>query len=303
MFSTIINGLSHFRGNVKKETFYTFSDIVFGTIGEDILPLLDKVLGDKDLVPIVNKNALFTLLLKQSKVQAKNNFTGLEQIASNFNQIYKARFQVKELINKHVSNTVVSDVMMSKDAATIKILTDLFSMSSYFLDFLYFIMLDPKTTDIPRVITNRIRAGLVNFTNLYRDYAFKFDKIVNGIKSMVNTTIEFKNTEVENMMKTIELTKVGTAPKLPFNGFINNPIYHLRMWLIDRDYRKASVIKDKKQLIELKLMELKLQANDEFNPELSKQIKYYENKIVEMERDIQELENGEAVDALPEQTA
>jgi len=67
--------------------------------------------------------------------------------------------------------------------------------------------------------------------------------------------------------------------------FIGNPIYHIRLFLIDIDLLKLERLKEKKRLLELRLLELQ-GKND---PKIKKQIEYYEDKLNKLELKIEKL--------------
>ena len=70
-------------------------------------------------------------------------------------------------------------------------------------------------------------------------------------------------------------------------NFIGNPIYHLRLFLIDINSLRLERLKDEKSLLELRILEIKDQnAND---PKLKSQISYYENKLNRLDMKIKRL--------------
>ena len=74
------------------------------------------------------------------------------------------------------------------------------------------------------------------------------------------------------------------------SNFIGNPIFSFRKWLVDKDIDKAKALEDTKNLIELRLLELRNQAAGESDNEgLRKQIEYYEDKLAEVDSKISKL--------------
>jgi hypothetical protein len=69
-------------------------------------------------------------------------------------------------------------------------------------------------------------------------------------------------------------------------NFIGNPIYHLRLFLIDLDSLRLERLKDEKSLLELRILELKSSDTD---GKLKKQISYYENKLNKLDMKIRKL--------------
>jgi len=73
-------------------------------------------------------------------------------------------------------------------------------------------------------------------------------------------------------------------------NFKYNPIYHIRKFLVDVELNKLESLKDKKRLLELKLLELKNKLKDNPNDEkLKKQIEYYEKKLAKTEEKIEAI--------------
>ena len=84
----------------------------------------------------------------------------------------------------------------------------------------------------------------------------------------------------------------GVANKTIFTGFIGNPIYTFRKWWIDRQIDKRDGLVDAKNMVELRLMELRnLESGNEDNEQLKKQIVYYEEKLASMDAKIARLES------------
>ena len=72
-------------------------------------------------------------------------------------------------------------------------------------------------------------------------------------------------------------------------GFIGNPIYHIRKFLVDLEVNKYEKLKDEKRLVELKPQKLKLEQANKNDPNLDKQIKYYEDKLEKIELRIETI--------------
>jgi len=73
-------------------------------------------------------------------------------------------------------------------------------------------------------------------------------------------------------------------------GFIGNPIMHLRLLFVDLTALRLEAMKDKRKLLELRLLELRSFNNDgSTNPKLSKQIAFYEDKLNKLDMKIDKL--------------
>lgn len=67
------------------------------------------------------------------------------------------------------------------------------------------------------------------------------------------------------------------------SGFIGNPIYHIRLFLTDLEVNQYKKLEDEKRLLELKVAELKAKQQGNEDPDLQKQIEYYEQEIKKTE--------------------
>lgn len=72
-------------------------------------------------------------------------------------------------------------------------------------------------------------------------------------------------------------------------SFIGNPIYHLRMMMVDFEVMKFEGLKEKRRLLELKIIELKNRGVD--NPKIKKQVNYYEDKLNKLNLKIDHIVN------------
>jgi len=69
-------------------------------------------------------------------------------------------------------------------------------------------------------------------------------------------------------------------------NFIGNPIYHIRLFLVDLSLMRLENLKEKKRLLELKLLELKSRQAGHNDEKLKKQIEFYEEKLNKLDMKI-----------------
>jgi len=74
--------------------------------------------------------------------------------------------------------------------------------------------------------------------------------------------------------------KISKAHPEIVSTFIGNPIYHLRLLLVDLEMLKLETLKERKRILDLKLLELKQkETTGKHDPKIQKQIEYYEGKL------------------------
>ena len=293
MLDSLIEAIGKFSGSIKKDTIEMFVDNIFKSINDTILPTfaeLSASLKEKDALKVIRDNKQLALFSKLADLHT-DNFKTIEHIHKTYKNLKASEADVRKVISFHFPKLIVSDTVKARDAAIVKLVQDLNALNMYTMDFLYYIMLDINETMYPKIKLRRLQEGLGSYVNLYKVYSKPLEKLLVDIVKMSDEEIPSNLDKAILDMKELQLAKHGSMPKFPLNGFIGNPIYHIRLWLVDRDFKKLEALEQKKQLIELRLMELKLEARGEKDPNLTKQIRYYEEKLTGLEYDIEKLKN------------
>lgn len=131
------------------------------------------------------------------------------------------------------------------------------------------------------------------------------------VKDIVSASYDFStilafyydNKDIASVLKDVPVTRVIANPKdagaasvankdnanIDFKGFIGNPFYHVRMWVVDKDLDRYEVLKDKKTYLNMKIIDLKSRAGGEASPAMQKQISYYEDKLENTEYRMRKL--------------
>ena len=130
--------------------------------------------------------------------------------------------------------------------------------------------------NIPTVASLRFEST----SDIPTEVVMGFFKEVIGIKDF------YTQTYVKRMLGYFNFKKEHKKHTNIAKNFIGNPIYHLRLFLIDLNTLRLDRLKTEKSLLELRILELKEGAN---NPRLSSQIGYYENKLNKLDMKIKRL--------------
>lgn len=285
MVDALLHAFNLVEKPVKKEqllkTFNTISELA----QDDLLPSLAEIkqvektkrVNNSDLVNLVKE------ILKIRGVKTKSIFTDLENI---FSELNKNKSKIENLISKHTSSVLTNKVLSIKDAAIIKLVDDISSLTMYSIDFIACVLADIKNTSFPKIKFKKVKEGIPAFVELIKGYNKDLEKNLDKIAKLDDSVI---NKDSNKSFVDLKLKNDGVFGIMP-SGFINNPFYHIRMWLIDRDIAKLEALKDKKRLIELRIMELKIEEKSGEDGDLSKQIEYYEDKLANIEYKIEKLE-------------
>lgn len=282
---TYVKSLFH---TIKKEDVVKTLDFVFNNISQDVLPTLTDVIENADIKLIENSKILKNLSTF-ADMRAKNNkefLVKLKAIFEDFSSNYKL---FATTVDNELNDIVTNSATTPKDSAILKIINDIGAMNIFILDLLYIIIMDKENSVLPSIKVKTVEANIPDFAQSLKFYSKDFEKIIKDIPKLSDTIMNI-NDGKESMLSGV-LQHIGLLTLLPqTNGFINNPIYHIRMWMVDREVAKYESLKDRKKMIELRLLELKLEDKGESDAALQKQIQYYEEKINKLEYEIAKLE-------------
>jgi len=292
MLQSLLNFFHSMNHTTKKEDVLTNIKRTFDNLNNEVLPTLSNVIENVGNSDVIKKNNNIKLLAISAGIKSKDNKDTLVKLKAILTNIAKNDDLVEKLVNDKLPDVVTDKTVTVRDLAILKLASDLSNLTLFTLDFLYMILTDPKDSDFPKIKFQLIKDGMSDYGILIKTYSDKFTKKIETIGKIADLpleTDEHKSSFFEKL-----LGKEGKVTNLPnVNNFVGNPIYHIRLWLVDREVKKYENLKDKKKLLELKVLELKAkEANEGENPKLKKQIEYYEDKISSVEYEIAKIENN-----------
>lgn len=282
----LVRGMHH---TIKKEDVLKTTEFVFNNLNNEVIPTLDNLMQVKDLEQIVDTN-IFSMISRSADIKSKDARDAVKKLKNGFVGINKSYKQVVGLIEDELSDVVTNKTVTAKDAAILRMVNDIGAMNNFVMDLSYLVIMNKEETNLPKFKMKTVKNNINGFGNAFQAYGDKFSSTLKDMSKISSTLISIS--EGKESFLGLNLKKTGKTVDLPMaNGFINNPIYHIRMWLVDREVEKYESLKDKKRLVELRLMELKLEESNESDPKLRKQIEYYEDKLSKIEYSIEKIEN------------
>lgn len=288
MIRVISNFMSSMSTITKKEHIISTVENVFKSIEDETIPTLEDMLS-KDL-NVINESQLVNNMRALLDKRTKDNMELFEEVLDFFKEVQKDEKKIIKLVEKHIGDYITNKSATAKDIAIMKFVTDVASFNYYVMDLCYYVLITDETS-IPKIRLNQIRENNSSFISVMNSYRGNVNKLVKDLERVAEVTIADKEDKPESMVDSLLESQGKLVSLANVKGFINNPIYHIRMWLVDREIQKYEALKDKKKLIELKLLELKLEEQNESNPKLKSQIEYYEDKISGIEYDISQIED------------
>ena len=270
------------KKNILKSVSY-----LYGSLEMETLPAL-KIYLDSN-VSAINKSKFLSSAFKMCNLSGNNNKC-VKSVYDFFIEISNSEKTVTKLC--HELNDVLLDKVTSiKDAAIIRVIQDFSFLNLYVLDMLYMALIENGETTFPKKKIDKTKEIVHQFAILFNYYNKKIDKILEDIVNLPTININTVESESGSMLDNI-ISKFKFINVIPAtDGFIHNPIFHFRMWLVDREINKYEALKDRKKEIELRLLELRYQDEGGNDPKLREQIEYFEDKLANTEYKINKIEN------------
>jgi len=286
MFQAIHNFISDSDTRaVTSENVDTLATMTFTTVSKDVIPAIDAALHSDEFFKSPNIRVIENMGGSLG-LRTNDPVDVIKKIYSFFKDVAAEEHAFKELVEKDVSERFFPSMSKAREMAIIKTLSDVSDLSLFTIDLLYYVTVTDDT-QFPKKRIETLHNSIPYYISLLKVYMKDFSKHVKELAKVANEDV--KVDAPASLMDKV-FSKHGSMVTLPItNGFINNPIYHVRLYFVDEEVDKYEAMKEKKKLLELKLLDIKMRASGKHDEKLRKQIAYYEEKISELEYDIKEI--------------
>lgn len=292
MFNNFINSIVSFFSNgyhtIKRDDVIRLLEDSLNNYETNVLPSIDSLIDSKELKEIKSSLVLHELALA-CDMQQKDASNVLNKLKLSFENIVKNKRVIFTLIERGMSPVSTDRSIKAKDAAIVRLVSDLETMGLYMMDLLNIVVIGNSDTSLPPIRIKEIKNNIPTFGELYKSYGDikTFNNLLKEIDDMSTVSLDISNSDVEAISYALGSEK---APALPLaKGFVGNPFYHIGMYMVDRDFKKADELELKAKLISLRLLELKQRQERAPTDELSKQIDVYEEELANLEYKIAKL--------------
>jgi len=276
MFHALANYLTTTQDKaVSKESILSNVEATLSSIHKEVLPAMKEVLDTPEFFRSDNVQVLHRVGSGLS-INTSNPANVIKELKTFFKSIEHSGRALTSLIESDFGTRVFHATATAQEAAIMKTVSDITSATLYAIDLLYLVTLSDDN-DLAKKKLQDLEEGISYFIGIVNVYGDHFDKHVVTLSKVAKVHLDMK--APASMMDKL-FASHGELAALPMmNGFIHNPIYHVRMWMVDEDMGKLEALKQKKKLLEIKLLELKMASNGKHDERLSKQVAYYEDCI------------------------
>ena len=290
MFSTILEAVTPKFTSLNKKAVLKSKTFLFNSLENEVLPALDVFISSN--IKALSKNKFLSNSFSLMGIKSSNSLDGVKELRDMFQDIMSYEQKMDKLI-LNMNNVLLDKNTSLKDGTIVRVIEDLTFMSLYVLDFLYYSILDESDTNFTKMKIEVIKNELPEFIKLVKYYNKNIKNILDEILELPDVPVSISQTDSSSMLDTFlkKIKKISFIPTA--NGFVGNPIYHFRMWLVDREIRKYEALKDRKEALELRLMELRYQESGSTDENIKERIAYFEEKISKIEYEIAKIEKDD----------
>ena len=265
---------------IKSKTEATFTAVVY-EIENGILPILDNYQDPKNKAILDNLKNSNTFKIIKEGLKVNDPSKLLVELEVYFKDILTNQSKIVSSINTILSDSVNEKTITFKQYEMMNYIDDMYSNTYFTTELLYILIRDEKNSMLSQKQVIKLLKQLPNFKLKVLNKVTVKDALASIANSSSESIYDRNSADAPDSVK---------MSGIKISNFIGNPIFSFRKWLVDKDIDKAKALEDTKNLIELRLLELRNQAAGESDNEgLRKQIEYYEDKLAEVDSKISKL--------------
>ena len=265
---------------IKSKTEATFTAVVY-EIENGILPILDNYQDPKNKAILDNLKNSNTFKIIKEGLKVNDPSKLLVELEAYFKDILTNQSKIVSSINTILSDSVNEKTITFKQYEMMNYVDDMYSNTYFTTELLYILIRDEKNSMLSQKQVIKLLKQLPSFKLKVLNKVTVKEALATISNSSAESIYDRNSADAPDSIK---------MSGIKVSNFIGNPIFSFRKWLVDKDIDKAKALEDTKNLIELRLLELRNQAAGESDNEgLRKQIEYYEDKLAEVDSKISKL--------------
>lgn len=194
---------------------------------------------------------------------------------------------------------ILTEAITAKKAILIRALDQISFISRYTLDLLTYIYVqetaaaDPEKDselEISKITAQRVIQNVAVYANLLTIYGNKNFTLEKRLSNIPEVLLSEKTADA--VTSTFDADKLDPL-NTPFAmNFFYNPIYHVRLVIAEWQASRYKANKDKKKVLELRLLYLKMLSDDKKDASVEKEIAYTQERIDSLEYSMKKMERS-----------
>lgn len=203
---------------------------------------------------------------------------------------------IQKAVDLHVQQDTLRDGVTSRVAHLIRSVSAISFISRFTLDIMDFLLeaeTDSKAngtnSEIPPARTKYILGSIERYVRLLADFGVPPKDMEKLLEDLPDVFVSAQNQRaITAMFRANELDPFKKMSGL--TNFVGNPIYHGRLFLADWEAKRYNGAKDKKTVMELRLIHLRNLLDNSPNPRVEREIEGLQKRIDQYDRYIREVE-------------
>lgn len=270
---------------VKRNDLENEIDDIYSNIRVNIKPTIDLIIALSK-----KKNIKLSEISFLDKTSLAADFKDVSKLVIKINSVLDGILANRDDLEDYVSkipNSISTTGITTNQALSINVIDNLRFFIEMTGDILLYIAEQYNGTDDS--------AFTVKITRLKKNLLYDYYNILTGysnfktvIVDLDNMVINNNNDMIESVLSEKDVNVVGRTEHL-VKGFIGNPIYHIRIWFVNRDIANIKVLEKKREYVELLLAELELKQSNQYDATIEASIDNAKALINEYEDKIEKL--------------
>ena len=202
---------------------------------------------------------------------------------------------VQKLVSEVLEADLLNEGLSAKKAHVAKAAASISFASNFSIEFLNHVMVLESLAvgsddEVSPAETKYIDGRYAKFFDALNHYGMDSSKFQELFAEIPDVVITSKNAaSIMQVFKPLQLDPFGSVA---MSGFTGNPIYHARLVFAAWQAKRYNANKDKKKLLELRLLHLKSLQDKSPNPRLEQEINYIQNRVSRLDRELRDVEDS-----------
>ena len=246
----------------------------------------------------VENDELAVAFYRQFDLQGSNKRSNVVAEINNRLPYIKANAQyIADIAEDLMERDIIAEGLTAKKACIVRSSESLAFISRFATDLLNLIYVNEagavganieENERLPPIMVKRIVTNISKFAALLSDFGIpnsKFSKIIQTIPEVV-----INNRTANSVRGIYKDTDIDPFPSSYVRGFNGSPIFSIRMLVAEWQANRYKANKDKKKVLELRLLNLKLSAEKGKDPKLQQEIDCIQGRIDKIDRYLLDVE-------------
>jgi hypothetical protein len=242
----------------------------------------------KDIANVFYRNYSLTKSNNSVNIVSEINFK-LANLSQNIDY-------VESELEKLLERDIIKDGLTAKKAVLIRAATELSFITRFAMDLLDYIYVkeivainDERNLDVSNSQENNIAKKIANFGRLLAIYGDSPKSFKNEIGEIPDVHINENNYAA--LTATYGEGVIDPANANLVTNFVHNPIYHFRLMIAEWQSNRYKAYRDKKRMLELRLLMLQSYQSNNPDAKIEKEIEYLQNRIESIEYKMAKMES------------